>query len=232
MEKQPIRWRRQPFIAVVLVLLAALYARAGDVKIIANESVKAGSITINELRDVFLEKRTQLKDGSTVVPVLERSGPAHEAFLKEYLDRDSAEIQTYYQGLTFSGKGTMPKEVESDAEVVAYVARTRGAIGYVGAEALTVGVKVLAIASAENVPRRLITRVNPDYPDTLRERGITGVVRMQLTISPQGRVENVTLLGGNPILAESAISAVRQWVYTTSHAYTVIEVSIDFPPTR
>jgi ABC-type phosphate transport system substrate-binding protein len=37
----------------------------------------------------------------------------------------------------------MPKSFGKDAEVVAYVAKTKGAIGYVSADADTAGVKVL-----------------------------------------------------------------------------------------
>jgi ABC-type phosphate transport system substrate-binding protein len=39
----------------------------------------------------------------------------------------------------------MPKTLAADAEVVAYVAKTRGAIGYVSAAASTAGVKTLDV---------------------------------------------------------------------------------------
>jgi|HubBroStandDraft_6_1064221.scaffolds.fasta_scaffold00005_44 TonB family protein len=135
--------------------------------------------------------------------------------------------------LVFTGRASMPRELGSDAEVVAYVARTRCAIGYVSADTNTEGVKTLAIVQPENnTPRRLITRIEPDYPETLKRLGIGGTVRLQVTISAKGNVQNVELLGGNPILGESAISAVKQWVYATSHSRTVAEVSIPFDSHR
>jgi TonB family protein len=127
----------------------------------------------------------------------------------------------------------MPEELDSDAEVVAYVARTRGAIGYVSAETGTEGVKTLAIARAGNSDqRRLVIRVEPEYPETLKKLNIGGVVRLQVTISTKGNVERVELRGGNPILGESAMSAVKQWVYAISHSRTVVEVSISFDSHR
>jgi ABC-type phosphate transport system substrate-binding protein len=45
----------------------------------------------------------------------------------------------------FSGKGLMPKAVASDSDVAAYVAKTKGAIGYVSADADTNGVKTLEV---------------------------------------------------------------------------------------
>ncbi len=123
----------------------------------------------------------------------------------------------------------MPRELGSDAEVVAYVAKTRGAIGYVSAETGSEGVKTLAIAHAgDSAQRTLITRVAPEYPETLRRLNIGGIVRLRVTISAKGSVEDVQLLGGNPILGECAMSAVKQWIYAPSHSRTVVEASIPF----
>jgi TonB family protein len=113
--------------------------------------------------------------------------------------------------------------------VVAYVARTKGAIGYVSAETAVEDVKTMTIVRGGNdSQRRLITRVEPEYPDTLKRLNIGGTVRLQLTIAPRGNVEAVEVLGGNPILGESAVAAVRQWVYTASHSRTIAELSIPF----
>jgi len=214
------------------MIVGALNVIAGDVKIIGNVSVKADSISTGELKSVFLLQRRTLKDGSAVVPVLEKSGATHEAFLRQYLDRGSEEIHTYYQGLVFTGKGLMPKELNSDTEVVAYVARTRGAIGYVSGGASTEGVKVLVITEGRSTERTLLTRVEPEYPETLQRLQIGGVVRLSVTISPRGMVENVAVLGGNPILAEAATKAVKQWVYTPGPSQTTIEVTVPFDSHR
>lgn len=51
--------------------------------------------------------------------------------------------------------------------------------------------------------RKLVTRVEPDYPPVLRMRQIGGTVRLEITINPTGNVESTKVLGGNAILAES-----------------------------
>jgi TonB family protein len=206
---------------------------AVDVKVIANSTVRADTISADEIKRVFLEQRRSLDDGTHVAPVLEKDGPVHQAFLRAYLGRTDDDLLTYYRALVFTGRGSMPKELDSDAEVVAYVTRTRGAIGYVNAETSTEGVKTLAIARDGNSDqRRLIIRVEPEYPETLKRLNIGGIVRLQVTISAKGNVENVELLGGNPILGESATSAVKQWIYAASHSPTVAEVSISFDSHR
>lgn len=216
-------------LAAELVVIAGLNAAADDIQIVANLSLQADSISREELRSVFLLRTKKLKNGSFVEPVLRKSGPAHDAFLKQYLERDSEEIRTYYQGLVFTGKAGMPKEVNSDAEVIAYVARTKGAIGYVSSESSTPGVKVLKVLSNDRkAERSLLTRVEAQYPEALWQRDIHGSVRLRLTIAPKGNVEKVELLGGNPILAEAAEKAARQWIYSAWPSQTTTEVTIAF----
>lgn len=216
-------------LAAQLVVIAGLNATAEDAYIVANSKVKADSISKEELKSVFLLRTKTLRDGSVVEPVLQKSGSTHDTFLKRYLERDSEEIRTYYQGLVFTGKAEMPRQLNSDAEVVAYVARTKGAIGYVSSESDTAGVKVLRVLSNQQKNERsLLTRVEAEYPQALQQRDIHGSVRLRLTISAKGAVEQVELLGGNPILAEAAEKAVRQWIYSAWPSRTMTEVTIAF----
>ncbi|PWT99027.1 MAG: hypothetical protein C5B51_27985 [Terriglobia bacterium] len=120
-------------------------ANAADLKIIANPSVSASSLSSDELKGVFLATKTSLGDGSHVEPVLEKGGPVHESFLKTYLGKTDNALETYYRSLVFTGKGSMPKTVAGDADVVEYVAKTKGAIGYVGSGANIAGVKTLEV---------------------------------------------------------------------------------------
>ncbi len=133
------------FIVTVVALCGAVTASAADLKVIANPSVGVSSISADELKGVFLATKTALSDGSHVEPVLAKGGATHEAFIKEYLGKTDSALQTYYRSLVFTGKASMPKTLGADAEVVAYVAKTKGAVGYVGAAAGTAGVKTLEI---------------------------------------------------------------------------------------
>src|SRR5262245_20599990 len=117
--------RRALFVLIAVLGLAdASSAAAAEFKVVANPSVKASAITTDELKGVFLSTKTTV-DGMTVEPVLAKAGPAHEAFLKDLGKTDSA-LSTYYRSLVFTGKGTMPKVCNSDAEVIEYVSKTKG----------------------------------------------------------------------------------------------------------
>jgi ABC-type phosphate transport system substrate-binding protein len=132
-------------IAAAMCTCAAINMLASEVKVIANPSVKASSISPDDLKRVFLATKTSLDDGSRVEPVLEKSGRTHAAFLREYIGKTDVGLDTYYRSLVFTGKGSMPRTFSSDAEVVAYVARTKGSIGYVSADAIAPGVKTIEV---------------------------------------------------------------------------------------
>jgi len=216
-----------------VVMFGSIHAMAGNVKVIANPSVKIESISISEIKSVFLEERNSLHDGTHVEPVLSKGGPAHESFLKEYLDKNNDALQDYYRALFFTGKGLMPKALRSDEEVAAYVAKTRGAIGYVSSTAPVDGVKTLTVYQSESDgARKLISRVEPAYPAILLSNHIGGTVRVKVTIASNGTVEDVELIGGNPILGEAAMAAVKKWVYAAGRSRTQAEISIPFDASR
>ncbi len=80
--------------------------------------------------------------------------------------------------------------------------------------------------------RKIITRVEPDYPDALKKLYIGGVVRVEVQVAPNGTVKNTKLLGGSPILGQSTMKAIRQWKYVPAAADETLTVKIEFDPHR
>jgi protein TonB len=62
-------------------------------------------------------------------------------------------------------------------------------------------------------PKKL-KQVAPVYPDIAKQARVQGVVILECTISPQGKVTDVKILRGIPLLDAAAIEAVKQWVYS------------------
>jgi ABC-type phosphate transport system substrate-binding protein len=133
----------------LFVLAVSMCAAAGvekdEVKIVANADVSASEISRDELNRIFLMTKTSLQGTRHVEPVLENAGPAHKRFLTEYIGRTDAALMTYYRSLVFTGKASFPKSFSSDSKLIEYVAKTKGAIGYVSANANTAGVKTLKV---------------------------------------------------------------------------------------
>jgi TonB family protein len=64
-----------------------------------------------------------------------------------------------------------------------------------------------------NSAARLLRRVAPQYPEAAKSQGIHGPVVLQAQVLPDGTVGDVTVLSGNPLLAQAASTAVKQWKY-------------------
>ena len=72
------------------------------------------------------------------------------------------------------------------------------------------------IQSALRVPSDIaaeyvVTRVEPEYPDDARARGVQGPVVLDVNVGPDGSVESVAPISGSPLLTDAATQAVRQW---------------------
>lgn len=60
---------------------------------------------------------------------------------------------------------------------------------------------------------RLSKKIVPTYPPLARSARISGVVRFNAVIGTDGRIQNLQLVNGHPLLVPSAQAAVSQWVY-------------------
>lgn len=83
---------------------------------------------------------------------------------------------------------------------------------------------------AEKSDRKVLVSTKPEYPEVLRHAQVGGLVRLKVTVLPNGSVSNVEVMGGNPILAESAVAAVKKWKYTPGPSQTVEDVPLSFSP--
>ena len=78
-------------------------------------------------------------------------------------------------------------------------------------------------------PRRKQKSGNPpEYPELARKMHIEGVARVELTVLSNGTISNVKELGGNPVLLEALVRAVRKWRYEPSDRESVVIVQYEF----
>ena len=60
---------------------------------------------------------------------------------------------------------------------------------------------------------RIITRVAPEYPEMARMGRISGTVRLHAIVGKDGKIKQLEVISGHPLLAQAAVDAVRQWRY-------------------
>lgn len=78
--------------------------------------------------------------------------------------------------------------------------------------------------------RKVVTKMDPQYPSVARRMNIQGSVRMDILVAPNGTVKSLEVRGGHPLLADSAQNAVRQWKWEPAAHETHESVEIKFLP--
>ena len=141
---------RLPLAIALCVLGAAAAARAADeFVVIVHPSVVGSKIRRADLADVFLRKTLRWTSGGGLAVPVDQSGtsPVRKAFSEGVVQQPVAQVIRYWQKQMFSSSALLPPPVKgSDADVIAFVAKTAGAVGYVSAGAsLPPDVKTLAL---------------------------------------------------------------------------------------
>jgi len=61
--------------------------------------------------------------------------------------------------------------------------------------------------------RKVVEKVDPVYPLLAKRTNVRGVVKLEVAVRPNGSVKAVKVVGGNPVLLDSATDAVRKWKF-------------------
>jgi len=80
----------------------------------------------------------------------------------------------------------------------------------------------------ETTKQKAMAKVPPKYPPLARQLKLSGKVRVEVIVSPDGRVKGTRIVGGNPLLADAALDAIRIWRYGTAAKETTELVEIEF----
>ena len=59
----------------------------------------------------------------------------------------------------------------------------------------------------------LINQIRPIYPPLAKQARISGVVELSAIIGKDGRVQDLKVIKGHPLLVQAALDAVKGWVY-------------------
>lgn len=108
--------------------------------------------------------------------------------------------------------------------------RSRSRKSFLGALFLVGLLICAATGPAQDSGRKILKKVPVAYPSILKSKGIGGVVRLKVFVKPDGSVRDSEVLGGNPILAESAQKSVMQWKFSPANSETTLELSVTFDP--
>lgn len=96
-------------------------------------------------KKIFLGKTKSYTNGRSAILISANySDPATEEFNSKVLGKSSSQVKAYWSKILFTGKGTPPQEMDSNAAVISSISSNPDAIGYLDASAVTDDVKVVA----------------------------------------------------------------------------------------
>jgi TonB family protein len=76
--------------------------------------------------------------------------------------------------------------------------------------------------------RKVKSKVAPVYPEIARRMGITGKVKIEVVITPDGRVKSTRVVGGHPILVQACQDAVKDWKFAPASEESTQVIEFDF----
>ena len=102
------------------------------------------------------------------------------------------------------------------------------------------GASLLALAAATCNPRcamaqgeltrKAKSKVAPAYPMLARRLNITGTVKVLVVVSPSGSLKDTKVLGGNPLLVNAAMDALKKWRFEPADSESTGTVEFKFEP--
>lgn len=118
---------------------------ADDVMIIANQSVLQENLEPDVVKNIFLGKIIKWENGDRISVVMYQNSEIHNKFLKKYIRRTAFQFENVWRRNVFTGKGQIPIRRKSPEEILAYVSKKKGTVGYISSDVkLPADVKVLA----------------------------------------------------------------------------------------
>lgn len=131
------------FIAALAVLLAGFAPAQAQMAVVAHPGVSDASVDKGTLISIYSLEKVKWSDGKAVLPIDVKDDAVADAFYTA-LGRDAGQFKKVWMRKKLAGEGQPPQTVGTAAEVLAKVAATPGAVGFVPASAVTGNVKVLA----------------------------------------------------------------------------------------
>jgi TonB family protein len=82
----------------------------------------------------------------------------------------------------------------------------------------------------EELVRRARSKVEPTYPVLARRMNITGTVKVEVVVAPNGSVKDARAVGGHPVLVNAALDAAKKWRFEPASVESTGVIDFKFEP--
>jgi TonB family protein len=85
-------------------------------------------------------------------------------------------------------------------------------------------------AQSDEIVRRAKSKVQPEYPVLAKKMNISGTVKIEVVVAPNGAVKDARVVGGHPVLASAALEAAKKWRFEAASAEATGIIDFKFEP--
>lgn len=102
-------------------------------------------------------------------------------------------------------------------------------LGKIAARALfAVAMSLAAVSLPAQESRKAVANPTPPYPEIAKRMHLAGVVKVQVVIGTDGRIKEVKVIGGHPVLVDAVQETLKSWKYAPASSDTTTSLEFNF----
>ena len=86
----------------------------------------------------------------------------------------------------------------------------------------------VSLFAADQGERKVLVRIEPEYPAIATKMNLHGGVKIKVWITADGSVSRLEYIGGHPLLAESALKALKSWKFQPGAKESTAQIELKF----
>jgi TonB family protein len=83
-------------------------------------------------------------------------------------------------------------------------------------------------ATTDESKRKVKSKTAPVYPELARRMNVSGKVKIEVVVAPDGHVKSTRVIGGHPLLVQTCQDAVKEWKFVAGTEETTQIVEFEF----
>ena len=92
----------------------------------------------------------------------------------------------------------------------------------------TSGFVIAQQSSTDEGKRKVKSKTAPAYPELAKRMNVSGKVKIEVIITPDGKVRSTRVIGGHPLLVQACQDAVKEWKFVSAAEETTQVIEFDF----
>ena len=104
----------------------------------------------------------------------------------------------------------------------------RVSVAAAAAALFTTGFVLAQQSATDESKRKVKSKTAPSYPELAKRMNVSGKVKIEVIITPDGKVRSTRVIGGHPLLVQACQDAVKDWKFVPAAEETTQVIEFEF----